>query len=131
MVTSHSVRDSPIVQIDSAIPQVGPIRLNGLGSGNSIATRAVTEWESSDNFVFAFRVSKVLVGKTTGRIISEEGYRRGAMLGDNVELQEIQGPPLSILKIEHPDAEGEGYDIEELTEGEDVVICALQRQNDS
>ncbi|KAL9485049.1 hypothetical protein ACSS6W_003838 [Trichoderma asperelloides] len=131
MVTSHSVQDSPVVQIGGIIPQVGPIRLNGLGSGNSIATKTVTEWESSDNFVFAFRVSKVLVGKTTGHVISEGDYRRGAMLGDNTELQEIQGPPLSILKIEHPDADGEGFDTEELTEGEDVVICALQRQEDS
>lgn len=131
MITSHFARNSPVVQIDSIIPQIGPIKLNGSNSDNGTAIKTVTEWESSDNFVFAFRVSKVLVGKAMGQIISEEDYRRGAMFGDDAELQEIQGPPLSILKVEPPDAEGEGYDAEELTEGEDVVICALQRHNDS
>lgn len=130
MITSHSAQNSPVVQIDSTIPQVGPIKLHGSGSENGTATKTVTEWGNSDNFVLAFRVSKVLVGKATGQVISEEDYRRGAMFGDNAELQEIQGPPLSILKVEHPDAEGEGCDTEELTEGEDVVICAFQRRND-
>lgn len=131
MITSHSVRNAPVVQIDSIIPQIGPIKLNGSSSENATATTTVTEWGSSDNFVLAFRVSKVLVGKATGQVVSEEDYRRGDMFGDNAELQETQRPQLSILRVEHPDAEGEGYDTEELTEGEDVVTCALQRRNDS
>ncbi|PNP41582.1 hypothetical protein TGAMA5MH_06511 [Trichoderma gamsii] len=125
MMTSHFVRNSPVVQIDSTIPQIGPIKLSGSNTESGTAAKTVTEWESSDNFLFAFRVSKVLVGKATGQVISEEDYRRGAMFGDNAELREIQGPPLSILKVEHPDAEGEGYYTEELTEGDDVVTCAL------
>ncbi|KAM0512691.1 hypothetical protein ACHAPE_008570 [Trichoderma viride] len=131
MTTSHFVQNSPVVQIDSITPQVGPIKLNGFNSENGTAAKTVTEWGSSDSFVFAFRVSKVFVGKATGHVIREEDYRRGAMFGDNAELRKIQGPPLSILKVEHPDAEGEGCCTEELTEGDDVVPCALQRHNDS
>jgi hypothetical protein len=131
MITSHFVRNSPVVQIDSTTPQIGPIKINGFSSENGTAAKTVTEWESSDNFVFAFRASKVLVGKATGQVISEEDYRRGAMFGDNAELREIHGPPLSILKVEHPDVEAEGCYTEELTEGEDVVTCALQRHSDS
>jgi hypothetical protein len=131
MITSRFVWNSPIVQVDSTIPQVGPIRLGRSNSENGTATKTVTAWESSDNFVFAFRVSKVLVGKATGQVISEEDYRRGAMFGDNAELQKIQGPPLSILEVEHPDLQDEGYYTEELTEGGDVVICAIERDNDS
>lgn len=131
MITSHFVQNSPVVRIDSTTPQIGPIKLSGSGTESGAVTKTVTEWQSSDNFVFAFRVSKVLVGKATGQVISEKDYRRGAMFGDNAELRSIQGPPLSILKVEHPDAEGEGYYIEDLREGDDVVICALQRHNDS
>lgn len=131
MITSHFVQNSPVVQIDSTTPQIGPIKLSGSNSGNGTAAKTVTEWGSSDDFVFAFRVSKVLVGRTTGQVIHEEDYRRGAMFGDNAELRSIQGPPLSILKVEHPDAESEGHYTEELTEGDDLVICALQRHNDS
>lgn len=92
------------------------------------STKAVTTFKNSDDFVFAFRVSKVLVGKGTDQVVSEEDYRRGAMLGNEEEQQQIKSPPLSILKVEYPDAEGEGFDAEELTEGEHVVVCAIPRE---
>ncbi|KAM0259350.1 hypothetical protein ACHAQJ_003382 [Trichoderma viride] len=130
MLTSHAVRSAPAIQIDTTIPHVGPISLGGPGGPGAesrTSTKAVTKWTNGDDFVFAFRVSKVLVGKATGQVISEEDYRRGAMLGDKEEQQKIKGSQLSILKVENPDAASEGFDAEELTEGEDVVICAIPR----
>lgn len=128
MLTSRAVRNSPTIQIDSTLPHVGPINLSGLGTESKAAAKAVTEWKSSDDFVFAFRVSKVIVGKATGQVVSEEDYRKGAMFGNDEELQEIKRPQLSILKVECPDAECEGFDAEELMEGEDVVVCAILRE---
>lgn len=128
MHTSHAVRSSPTIQIDSAIPHVGPISFGGSGAQNMASNRAVTAFKNGDDFVFAFRVSKVLVGKGTDQVVSEEDYRRGAMLGNEEEQQQNKGLQLSILQVEYPDAEGEGFDAEELTEGEDVVVCAIPRE---
>ncbi|KAL7940992.1 hypothetical protein V8C42DRAFT_201576 [Trichoderma barbatum] len=129
MLTSHAVRSSPAIQIDSTIPHFGPIKLNSPRTEGSASTNAVTKWENGNDFVFAFRVSKVLVGEATGQVVSEEDYRGSAMLGNDEVVQKIKNPQLSILKIEYPDAEGEGFDAEELTEGEDVVVCAILREN--
>ncbi|PTB60109.1 hypothetical protein M431DRAFT_514598 [Trichoderma harzianum CBS 226.95] len=128
MHTSHAVQSSPAIQIDSTIPQIGPISFVGSGAENTASTKAVTAFKNSDDFVFAFRVSKVLVSKGPDQVISEEDYRRGAMLGTEEEQQRIKSPPLSILKVEYPDAEAEGFDAEELTEGEEVVVCAVPRE---
>ncbi|UKZ74548.1 hypothetical protein TrVFT333_002218 [Trichoderma virens FT-333] len=105
MHTTHTVRSSPSIQIGSTIPHVGPITFGG-GPG-----------------------TEILVGKETGQVVSEDDYRKGAMLGNEEEGQEIKGPQLSILKVEDPDAEGEGFGVEELTEGEDVVVCAIPRED--
>lgn len=94
-----------------------------------MGNKATTKWEGSSDFVFAFRVSKVFVGKAAGQVVSEEEYRKGAMLGN--EEEKVKGPELSVLKVEDPDAEGEGFDTEELMDDEDVVACAIPREEDS
>lgn len=99
-----------------------------MGGKGKVGNKAVTKWEGSDDFVFAFRVSKVFVGKATGQAVSEE-YRKGAMLGN--EEEQVKGPELYVLKVEDPDAEGEGFDTEELMNDEDVVACAIPREEDS
>ncbi|KAL7928238.1 hypothetical protein V8C35DRAFT_318661 [Trichoderma chlorosporum] len=129
MFTANTVRSSPTIQINSTLPHVGPVTLGSSGTESNISTKHVTTWKNGDDFVFAFRVSKVFVGKAAGQVVSEEDYRRGAMLSSDEEAQKVTGPQLSILSIEYPDAEGEGFDAEELTEGEDVVICAIPREN--
>ncbi|PNP58295.1 hypothetical protein THARTR1_01810 [Trichoderma harzianum] len=130
MHTSHAIRSSPTIQIDSTIPHVGPISFGGSGAESMASNKAVTAFKNGYDFVFAFRVSKVLVGKGTDQVVSEEDYRRGAMLGNEEDQQQIKSPPPSILKVEYPDAEDEGFDAEELTEGEDVVVCAIPRETD-
>ncbi|KAL7784313.1 hypothetical protein V8C37DRAFT_360127 [Trichoderma ceciliae] len=131
MLTSRTVRDSPAVQIESITPHVGPISISGPGIKGKAANRAVTKWESSDDFVFALRVSKVLVGQATGQAVSKEDYRQGAMLGDDDEPQRVKSPRLCVLDVEYPDAAGEGFDAEELMEGEDIAACAIPRRKDS
>lgn len=79
-------------------------------------------WEGSSDFVFAFRVRKVLVEKKTGVVSKDEDYRRGAMLEREHNTFEV--PVLSIL-AEDPDLEQEGFSKEELMEGDMSVICAV------
>ncbi|KAI0850771.1 hypothetical protein F5Y00DRAFT_260221 [Daldinia vernicosa] len=80
-------------------------------------------WEGSSDFVFAFRVRKVLVEKKTGVVGKDEDYRRGAMLERGRNTLEV--PVLSILESEDPDLEQEDFIREELVEGDVSVICAV------
>lgn len=89
-----------------------------------------TKWEGSSDFVFAYRVSKVIVGKTAGQVVSEEEYRKGTML-DGLGKEQLKTLELSILGLEEPDAEGEGFDLDILTEDENVVVCAIPRDEDA
>ncbi|KAF3055231.1 hypothetical protein GL218_07453 [Daldinia childiae] len=80
-------------------------------------------WEGSSDFVFAFRVRKVLVEKKTGVVSKDEDYKRGAMLGREHNTLEV--PVLSISEEEDPDLEQEGFIREELMEDGVSIICAV------
>ncbi|KAI1658709.1 hypothetical protein F4813DRAFT_388475 [Daldinia decipiens] len=80
-------------------------------------------WEGSSDFVFAFRVRKVLVEKKTGVVSKDEDYKRGAMLERVHGILEV--PVLSILVEMDPDVGQEGFTREELMEGDVPVICAV------
>jgi hypothetical protein len=90
-----------------------------------VGSKTTTKWKG-DEFVFAFRVSKVFVGQATGQVVSEEDYYEGAMFGD--EERHVKGPELIITKVEEPDLDDEGFNMEELMEDDDVVACAIQKR---
>ncbi|VUC35621.1 unnamed protein product [Clonostachys rosea] len=92
-----------------------------------VDNKVSTKWEGSSDFVFAFRVSKVLVGEATGEVLSEEEYRKGALLDG--EDGEEKAPELSVLTVEEPNARAEGFDVEELMDDEEVVFCAIPRED--
>jgi len=85
-----------------------------------------TSWERSSDFVFAFRVRKIIVQKT-GEVRGDEEYRIGAMLGNEVEGGEA--PELS-FKDEDPEVESEGCEREELMEGDTMIACAVPKDED-
>lgn len=120
---SRTMGANVAAEVDGTVWSGGTVPL-GVGPGveGKVGNTASTVWEGSSDFVFAFCASKVYVGKATGQVVSEEEYRRGAMLGN--EDQRVQGPELSVLEVEDPNAEGEGFRTEELVEDEDVVVCA-------
>jgi hypothetical protein len=59
------------VEVDGTVLRGGGPRVEG-----KVGNKAGTKREGSSDFVFAFRVSKVLVGKVTGQAASEEDYRK-------------------------------------------------------
>ncbi|KAH8745340.1 hypothetical protein F5883DRAFT_266517 [Diaporthe sp. PMI_573] len=127
---SRTVGGTLAVEVDGTVWSGGTVPIGGgPGMEGKVGNKATTKWEGGDDFVFAFRVSKVFVGKATGQVVSEEEYRKGAMLGN--EEEQVKAPELSVLKVEDPDAEGEGFDTEELMDDEDVVVCAIPREEDS
>lgn len=89
----------------------------------AVENKGSVSWEGSSDFVFAFRVRKVLVEKKTGAVKSDEDYKDGAMLERKLRVVEV--PRLSILTEEDPDAEEEGFIKEELMEGDVIVNCAV------
>ncbi|GJC82941.1 hypothetical protein ColLi_05779 [Colletotrichum liriopes] len=127
---SRNIGGTLAVEVDGALLSGGAVPIGGgPGVEGRVGDKAGTSWDGSGDFVFAFRVSKVFVGEKTGHVVSEEEYRKGAMLGD--ETKDVRAPTLSVLKVEEPGAEAEGFDVEELMDDEDVVLCAIPREEDS
>lgn len=127
---SRAVGGTTSVEVDATVWTTGAIPIGGgPGVEGKFANKVGTKWEGASDFMFAFRVSKVRVGKATGQVMGEEEYRKGAMLGD--EWEEAKGPELSILAVEEPDAQAEGFDAEELMDDEEVVFCAIPREGDT
>ncbi|KAH8586930.1 hypothetical protein B0O99DRAFT_656624 [Bisporella sp. PMI_857] len=127
---SRTVGGALAFEVDGTLWSGGILPIGGgPGIEGKAGKKAITKWEGSDDFVFAFRVSKIFVGKATGQVVSEEEYRKGAMLGN--EEEQVKGPELSVLKVEDPDAESEGFDTVELVDDGDVVVCAIPKEEDS
>lgn len=127
---SRTVGGTVAVEVDGTILSGGAVPIGGgPGIEGRVGNKAETSWVGSSDFVFAFRVSKVFVAERTGQVASEEEYRKGAMLGD--ETEEVKRPELSVVKVEEANAEGEGFEAEELVEDGELVFCALPRHDDS
>ncbi|KAH7165315.1 hypothetical protein EDB81DRAFT_710785 [Dactylonectria macrodidyma] len=93
-----------------------------------VGNKSKTTWEGSSNFVFAFRVRKIRVSKKTGTVKSDEDYKKGAFFGK--EIEQLNLPELIISREEDPDADDEGFAMEELMEDEDLVACAFLTKED-
>ncbi|RMJ16557.1 hypothetical protein CDV36_003706 [Fusarium kuroshium] len=129
-IKSRSVGGAVGVEVDATIWTGGAVPIGGgPGVEAEVGNKVSTKWEGSSDFVFAFRVSKVRVGKATGKVLSEGEHRKGAML--EREEGTVKGPELSVMGVEQPDAKAEGFDLEELVDDEEVVFCAIPREEDS
>lgn len=127
---SRTIGGSLGVEVDGTILSSGVVPIGGGPSvEGKLSQKTGTAWESNGEFVFAFRVSRVFVGKKDGHKINEDEYRKGAMLGDDTE--DVKRPELFVLKSEEPSASAEGFDSEKLWDDEDVVCCAIPKQDDS
>ncbi|EEU35606.1 uncharacterized protein NECHADRAFT_52455 [Fusarium vanettenii 77-13-4] len=123
-IKSRSLGGSVGVEVDATVWTAVPIG-GGPGVEAEVGNKVSTKWEGSSDFVFGFRVSKVRVGE----VVSEEDYRKGAMFErENTKKKE---PELSVLGVEQPDARAEGFDLEELMDDEEVVFCAIPREEES
>lgn len=111
------------MEVDATIWTGGAVPVGGgPGVEGEVGNKVSTKWEGSSDFVFAFRVSKVRVGE----VVSEEDYRKGAML--EREYTKPKDLELSVLGVEEGDARAEGFDAEELMDDEEVVFCAIPKE---
>jgi hypothetical protein len=83
-----------------------------------------TEWSASSDFVFAFRVRKVVVARETGQA-EDDDYTRGASLA----YGRVREKAVSIVMTANVEtgADEVGFDQKQLEEGEDMVLCAVPR----
>lgn len=99
----------------------GPVSVGPTVSGDRMGSQSMA-WEGGSDFVFAFRVRKVLVKKKTGGVKSDEDYIKGAMLGKEGEsgAKELE---FEVAFDDEVDAVGEGLEYEELLDEEELVRC--------
>ncbi|KAI1112784.1 hypothetical protein F5Y14DRAFT_420032 [Nemania sp. NC0429] len=96
----------------------------GSNVGVNVGIKEHVSWEGASDFVFAFRVRKVVVERKTGAVSREEEYRKGAVLGHVSEGR--NGPGLSIVEgAEWTDDDVAGFVKEELIENDELVLCAI------
>jgi hypothetical protein len=116
---SHSVGANLEVELDGTVWSGVPVS-GGPGLEGKAGSKASTKWSATDDFVFAFRVTKVVAGKLPGQVLKEEEYRKGAMLESKQES--IEAPKVSVLEYLDLDATSEGFDTEDLLEDEHKVV---------
>lgn len=88
-------------------------------------TNKGTTWEDSSDFVFAFRVRKVLVDEKAREIAYNEDYNKGALLGARTETPSEALSDLIVSEQQDGRPGDEGYIEAEVTEGDTVVICGI------
>jgi hypothetical protein len=129
---ARAVRAETSAEVDGAGAAVWGAMGAGVpvSGGPSVAgskeTRISAAWEGGSDFVFAFRVRKVVVARKTGDVKTEEDYKTGALL-DHEPAAAAGGaaPPLSMVFEGEMDGEQEGFRNETITEEGERVVCAV------
>lgn len=115
--------------LDGAAATGGAVPL-GLGAGASLGGGKSLEvsWGGSKPFVLAFRVRRLTADRATGEVVDKGDYNKGAKLGCEGEGEQSKGPGVQFLVSTSKDADGEGYDKTEVTEGDGSVFCAFCKE---
>jgi hypothetical protein len=121
---THSVGGNLALELDGTVWSGVPVS-GGPGIEGKAGNTAGIKWTANDDFVFAFRVTKVIAGKTPGQVLKEEEYRKGAMLEDRQEV--VEAPKVSISESLDFNAESEGFETEELMEDGNIVTVVSPR----
>lgn len=118
------------MEVDGTIWSGGVASIGGgPGISGNISNQDQVSWEGSSDFVLAYRVRKVRVSKA-GSVKRDEDYKTGAMLGDGVG--DIGAPKLNIVSEELDlGIESGSFVVEETTEGDVSVMCAVPIDHDS
>ncbi|KAF3019350.1 hypothetical protein E8E14_010666 [Neopestalotiopsis sp. 37M] len=115
------------VEVDGTVWSGGAVPIGGGPSvEHTVSSGAKTRWDGSDDFVFAYRLSRVSVSKKTHQVASEEEYQKGAMLGK--EAERAAGPALSVSDLHDADPEAEGFSIEAKLDDGEAVLCAFPKE---
>jgi len=127
--SSRAVEGVVGAQVDGTVLSGGMVPVGGgpeVRRGKE--TKNAVSWEGSTDFVFAFKVSEVRVGKS-GEVKRERDYTKGALYGNEPE-KEVADPltksigDVSSLESQH------SYKIEAVEEDDVVVTYGVPILND-
>jgi len=96
----------------------------GPGVAGVNETRQDVAWEGGSDFVFAFRVRKVMVEKNT-RGVKLKDYTTGALLNADGDAQACEGLLLNVISDEEMDPDQDGLLSEMLMKGDEKFLCVL------
>ncbi|KAF2973269.1 hypothetical protein GQX73_g288 [Xylaria multiplex] len=108
---TSNVESSVSPRVDAAVWVGVPVE-GGIDIGVKAGNRGAVTWEAAGDFVFAFRVQKIMVEKRT-EVVSREDYKKGAML--DAAIEERSDRELDIIEKEM-DGQVEGFLKEKLTD---------------
>ncbi|KAI0861273.1 hypothetical protein F4860DRAFT_175196 [Xylaria cubensis] len=117
---AHIVDGSVSPEIDATAWSGVPVG-GGTKVGVKVGNKGAVTWEAANDFVFAFRVQKIMVEKRTGAV-SGEDYTKGALM--DAAIGESNTPTLKIVE-EEMDDQVEGFLKEELMDDDQLVLCAI------
>jgi hypothetical protein len=100
-----------------------------VGGGPEVsATKAKAKdvaWDGGSDFVFAFRVRKVVV-KRSNDVGSETDYTKGALLDG--ESERLKEPELLAVEVEdHEENYSDNFSVEQLMDGGELVSCLVPK----
>ncbi|KAI0968933.1 hypothetical protein F4678DRAFT_441988 [Xylaria arbuscula] len=97
----------------------------GIEVGRNMGSKEDASWEGASDFIFAFRVRKIVVERKTGSVCKEEDYKKGAMLESVME--KTDGLEFDITEREgEMDDDVEGFFDGELTKDGELMFHAVQ-----
>jgi hypothetical protein len=112
------------VQVDGTIWSGGTVPIGG---GPQVETesshRKAASWETSQEFVLGYRLSKVHVDHK-GAVKTEDEYRKGALLGYEPKVNEAQDYTIVAVETSHPET-ADGFDIVGASEDGSTISYAI------
>lgn len=99
----------------------GPMNI-GPGVESKQETQKETAWEGCNDFVFAYRVRKIVIARKDGSIKKDEDYKKGAMMDSAVKTTEDLA--FEVVAGDEGDPKYESIK-EEVEDGCEFVSCAI------
>ncbi|KAJ5185901.1 hypothetical protein N7472_010741 [Penicillium cf. griseofulvum] len=114
------------LSVDGTVFSGGAVPISGgPGIEGTRSRKMELQWENGGNFVLAFRVKRFRVGRKNIDVAKMDDYRKGAMLGADVEEKEKDW--VGVVEddeVGSEDLEWEGVDV---TEGDEVLVVGMPR----
>lgn len=122
------------LEVDGTVWSGGVVPVGGGPSiSGTIARSQDMSWEESSDFVLAYMVRMVKVSKD-GKLGRNEDYKNGAMLDEHdtatMQAADLSRPELHISSVDLSASQvGDGFAVEETTEDEQLVVCAIPQSS--
>ncbi|KAJ5734739.1 hypothetical protein N7533_013142 [Penicillium manginii] len=127
--TGRGISGNIEATVDGTVWSGGAVPISGgpkIGATHS--RKAGVHWEDGGDFVLAFRVKKVKVSRKTNEAREAEDYKKGAMLGNEPDMEEEPKANLILEEEELVVQDGDGgWTKMQLEEGDELITVGVPR----